>query len=145
MSHGREEGIGESIDIVEVHSGDGDGLLRLRLGFVSAHDPLDMLHIACGRQATGDADCDALYLERTDQDLACSGEVPGLRVGAMDLELAVSPAGALVLALRERVRFTFQAQPGLLAQAVAQLARMAAAGQACIAFGKDGDGLDGAA
>ena len=117
MSHGREEGIGESIDIVEVHSGDGDGLLRLRLGFVSAHDPLDMLHIACGRQATGDAGCDALYLERTDQDLACSGEVPGLRVGAMDLELAVSPAGALVLALRERVRFTFQAQPGTLTAA----------------------------
>jgi hypothetical protein len=133
------------IDIVEVHGGDGDGLLWLSLGFVSAQDPLDVLHIACGQQATGDAGCDALYLERTDQDLACSGEVRELRIGAMDLRMALSPAGAQALALPERVRFSFGREPHLHAQAAAQLARMAAAGQACIVAGEGGEGADGAA
>lgn len=122
----------DDIAIVEVQSGDGDGLLWLSLGFVSAHDPLDVLHIACGLQATGDADRDALYLERTDQDLACSGEVRELKVGATDIELVLSSAGARALALSERTRFTFDGQPGLHARAVAQLARMVAAGQARI-------------
>lgn len=131
------------IDIVEVHAGDGDGLLWLSLGFVSAHDPLDVLHIACGQQPTGDAGCDTLYLERTDQDLACSGEVRELRIGALDLDLALSPAGAQALALPERIRFTFRAQPGLHAQAAAQLARMAAAGQACIVVDGGREDADG--
>lgn len=131
------------IDVVEVHSGEGDGLQWLSLGFVSEHDPLDVLHIACGQQATGDAACDALYLERTDQDLACSGEVRALRIGAMAIELALSPAGAQALALPEYVRFTFHAQPGLHAQAAAQLARMAAAGQACIVDSDDKENADG--
>lgn len=131
------------IDVVEVHGGGDDGLLWLSLGFVSAHDPLDVLHIACGRQMTGDAACDALYLERTDQDLACSGEVRELRIGAMALELALSPAGARALALPERVRFTFHAQPGLHAQAAAQLARMTAAGQTCIVGGDGEENADG--
>lgn len=131
------------IDIVEVHAGDGDGLLWLSLGFVSANDPLDVLHIACGQQPTGDAGCDALYLERTDQDLACSGEVRELRIGASDLDLALSPAGAQALALPERIRFTFHAQPGLHAHAAAQLARMAAAGQACIVIDGSREDADG--
>ena len=130
------------IDIIEVHAGAGDGLLWLSLGFVSAHDPFDVLHIACGQQPTGDAGCDALYLERTDQDMACSGEVRELRIGALDLDLALSPAGAQALALPERIRFTFHAQPGLHAQA-AQLARMASAGQACIVIDGGGEDADG--
>jgi len=133
----RSEDVG--IDIVEVHSGDGNGLLWLSLGFVSAHDPNDVLHIACGQQATGDPDDDALYLERTDQDLACSGEVRALRIGVTTVELTLSPKGAQALALPERVRFTFRQCPGLRAPVVAQLARMAAAGQACI-LSDDGKG-----
>lgn len=133
MSRNTTDGI--DFDIVEAQSGDGDGMLWLSLGFVSTHDPLDVLHIACGQQTTGDAGCDALYLERTDQDLACSGEVRELRVGAMNVELVLTPAGAQALSLPEHVRFTFHGQPGLHAQAAAQLARMAAAGQACIVIG----------
>jgi len=131
------------IDIVEVQAGDGDGLLWLSLGFVSAHDPLDVLHIACGQRPTGDVGCDALYLERTDQDLACGGGVCGLRIGASDLGLALSPAGAQALALPGRIRFTFRAQPGLHGQAAAQLARMAAAGQACIVVDEGREDADG--
>jgi hypothetical protein len=130
------------IDIVEVHAGDGDGLIWLSLGFVSAQDPLDVLHIACGQQKTGDAGCDALYLERTDQSLACSGEVRELRIGRQDIEFALSPAGAQALALPERIRFTFRSHPALHAQAAVQLARMAAAGQACIT-GTIGGSVDG--
>lgn len=119
----------ETFEIVEVMHGDGDGLLWLSLGFESAHDPLDVLHVACGAAARGDAAADALYLERTDQDLACSGEVLRLLVDDGGIDLQLTPAGAAALRLAERTRFDFAARPALHAQAREQLARMAAAGQ----------------
>lgn len=118
--------------IAEVMAGDDNGLLWLSLGFASAHDPLDVLHIACGAAPTGDAEADALYLERTDQDLACSGEVLQLHAAGDHLALHLTPAGAAALRLGEHTRFDFATQPGLYAQAVAQLARMANGGQACV-------------
>lgn len=113
-------------------TGSDDGLLWLSLGFASAHDPLDVLHIACGAVLTGDAEADALYLERTDQSLACTGQVLQLRAEIDHIALHLTPAGASALQLAEHVRFDFSTPSALRAQALAQLARMADAGQGCI-------------
>lgn len=66
----------ESFRIEEVMTGSDDGLLWLSLGFASAHDPLDVLHIACGTALTGDTEADALYLERTASGPCCSSPRP---------------------------------------------------------------------
>lgn len=113
-------------------AGDGDGLLWLSLGFASADDPLDVLHFACGADPTGDGEVDALYLERTDQDLACNGQVLQLLAGQESIHLHLTPTGASALRLAEHSCFDFTAQPALYTRALAQLARMAAAGQDCI-------------
>lgn len=113
-------------------TGSDYGLLWLSLGFASAHDALDVLHIACGAVPTGDAEADALYLERTDQSLACTGEVLQLRAEMDHIALHLTPAGASALQLAEHVRFDFITPSALRAQALAQLARMADAGQSCI-------------
>lgn len=122
----------ESFRIEETTTGSDDGLLWLSLGFASANDPLDVLHIACGAAQTGGAEVDALYLERTDQSLACSGQVLQLRAEMDHITLHLTPAGASALRLAEHVRFDFSTPSALHAQALAQLARMAAAGQGCI-------------
>lgn len=122
----------QTYTIEEVMTGSDDGLLWLSLGFASAHDPLDVLHIACGAVLTGDAEADALYLERTDQSLACTGQVLQLQAEKDRIDLHLTPAGAAALQLAEHTRFHFSAQPALHAQALAQLARMAGAGQGCI-------------
>lgn len=122
----------QSHAIEEVMTGADDGLLWLSLGFASTQDPLDVLHIACGAAQTGDAEADALYLERTDQGLACTGQVLQLQAKGGLIDLHLTPAGAAALQLAEHTRFGFSDQPALHAQALVQLARMAAAGQGCI-------------
>jgi hypothetical protein len=87
----------------------------------------------CGKAPTGILEEDALYLERTSQDLACSGEVLALAVRGEGLALALTPEGAGALDLPEHTRFDFEAQPALFAQAAVHLAQMAAVGHACIA------------
>ena len=119
-------------DIGEVFTEDGD-LLVLSLGFASASDPLYVLHLACGRRHSGHQPPrveDLLYLERTDQDLACDGrEVVRLAVRRDHVELVLSEEGARLLRLPEIVRFRFGAHPELFPVALAQLRAMAAAGQ----------------
>lgn len=122
-----------TFDVAELFVGDDDGLLWLTLGFASPAEPLDVLHIVCGKAATGLADEDALYLERTDQDLACSGQVLALTACATTLALHLTAEGAAALGLPTHTRFTFNENPALFAQATAQLALMSACGQACIA------------
>lgn len=121
-----------TFDVAELFLGDDDGLLWLTLGFASPAEPLDVLHIACGKAATGVAEEDALYLERTDQDLACSGQVLTLAVRDGGVALSVTPEGAAALDLQLHTRFTFNEHPSLFTQAAAQLGRMAACGQSCI-------------
>lgn len=122
-------------DIEELFTEDGD-LLVLSLGFASADDPLDVLHVACGRQRSGHQlprIDDLLYLERTDQDLACDGrDVVRLAVRRDHVELVLRQEGARLLRLPEIVRFRFGAHPELFPVALAQLTAMAAAGQECI-------------
>lgn len=129
-----------TFDVEELFVGDDDDLLWLTLGFASPAEPLDVLHIVCGKTATGLADEDALYLERTDQDLACSGQVLALTASKTTLALRLTAEGAAALRLPTHTRFTFNENPALFAQAAVQLAQMAACGQACIAVHEaDGD------
>lgn len=121
-----------TFDVAELFFGDDDGLLWLTLGFASPAEPLDVLHLACGKAATGVAEEDALYLERADQDLACSGQVLALAVHNGGLALSLTPEGAASLDLPQHTRFTFLEHPELLTLAAAQLAQMAACGQSCI-------------
>lgn len=111
-------------------------LLVLSLGFASAGDPLDILHIACGRQRGSRQPPrveDLLCLERTDQDLACAGrEVIRLAARLDHVELALSEDDARLLQLPRLVQFRFGSRPELLPIALAQLNAMAAAGQDCI-------------
>ncbi len=122
----------DGFEIEEVFTEEGD-LLVLSLGFSSASDPLDVLHLACGRQIDGHQPPrveDLLHLERTDQDLACDGREVVRLAGRPDhVELVLSEAGARLLQLPQVVRFRFDARPELLPVALAQLRAMAAAGQ----------------
>lgn len=133
---------GAQHEVTEVFSGDDDGLLWLTLGFTSP-DPHDVLHIACGKTATGVAGEDELYLERTDQDLACSGQVLALAAGEGCIALSLTPEGASSLKLGEHTCFTFNEHPALLALARVQLAQMRASGQACITIQLDQEGTPG--
>ena len=133
MNHAAPEpAVTTAFDVVELFVGDDDGMLWLTLGFASLGEPLDVLHIVCGKIPTGILEEDALYLERTSQDLACSGEVLALAVRGNCLALTLTPEGAGALELPEHTRFTFKAQPALFAQAAGMLAQMAALGHACI-------------
>ncbi|HBP1105785.1 hypothetical protein ACET47_08515 [Pseudomonas aeruginosa] len=118
---------------VEEVSTEHDELLVLSLGFVSAHDPLDVLHFACGRQRSGVEPPpveDELYVERTDQSLACDGRDVLSLTGRVDhIELVLSEAGMRLLGLERCTHFRFDAHPELLAAARQQLAAMAQAGQ----------------
>lgn len=132
MNRAVPDPVDTTFDVAELFLGNDDGLLWLSLGFASMGEPLDVLHIVCGKAATGVPEEDALYLERTDQDLACTGQVLALEVGDHALALRLTPEGASALELHADTGFTFGTQPGLFAQAAAQLARMAAAGHGCI-------------
>ncbi|MBO9680681.1 MAG: hypothetical protein J7556_20815 [Acidovorax sp.] len=108
-------------------------LIVLSLGFASAHDPLDVLHFACGRLRSGRQPTpveDLLYVERTDQSLACDGrEVVGLTGYGDHIELRLTGEGARLLGLAPCTRFGFNAHPELRAPALAQIEAMARAGQ----------------
>lgn len=108
-------------------------LIVLSLGFASAHDPLDVLHFACRHQRSGRQPPpveDLLYVERTDQSLACDGrEVVGLTGYGDHIELRLTGEGARLLGLAPCTRFGFNAHPELRAPALAQIEAMARAGQ----------------
>ena len=108
-------------------------LIVLSLGFVSVHDPLDVLHFACGRQRSGREPPpveDLLYVERTDQSLACDGrDVVGLTGHEGHIELRLTDEGARLLRLAPRTCFCFNAHPELRTVALAQIEAMARAGQ----------------
>ncbi|OJU47016.1 MAG: hypothetical protein BGN99_30125 [Alphaproteobacteria bacterium 65-37] len=110
-----------------------DTLVVLSLGFASAHDPLDVLHIVCGRHRSGREPPpleDELYIERSDQSLACDGrDVIHLAGHSNHIELALSDAGMSALALPHCTRFRFDTHPELLPIARHQLAAMIRAGQ----------------
>ncbi|CAD5277890.1 conserved hypothetical protein [Bosea sp. 62] len=95
-----------------------------------------MSHVACGRQRGGRQPPRVeglLYLERTDQGLACDGcEVIRLAARLDHVELVLSEEGARLLQLPRLVRFRFGTRPELLPTALAQLKVMAAAGQDCV-------------
>ena len=75
---------------------------------------------------------DLLYLERTDQGLACDGRKVIRLAACLDhVELVLSEEGAWLLQLPRLVRFRFGARPELLRIALAQLQALAAAGQDC--------------
>jgi hypothetical protein len=111
-----------------------DELLVLSLGFASARDPLDVLHFACGRERIGIEPPlveDQLYVERTDQDLACDGrDVLSLAGRGDHIEPVLSDEGMRLLGLTRCTHFRFDEHPELLPAALRQLTVMAQAGQA---------------
>lgn len=119
-----------------------DDLLVLSLGFASARDPLDVLHFACGRTRSGIEPPpleDELYVERTDQSLACDGrDVLSLTGYGDHIELVLSEAGMRSLELGRHTHFRFDAHPDLLPLALRQLAAMAAAGQRSVRVRAEG-------
>jgi len=110
-----------------------DNLLVLSLGFVSPDDPLDTIHFACGRRRSGASPPsieDLLYVERTDQSLACDGsEVVRLASYRDRLELILTESGADALGLPAHTLFRFDEHTDLLADATTILLAMRQAGQ----------------
>lgn len=122
-----------TFQVEEVFTEQGD-LLVLSLGFISPENPLDILHFACGRTHSGQTPPpieDLLYIERTDQDLACDGrDLVTLTATPDAIALHLTEAGAKTLRLPQQTLFRFDRHPHLLPQATALLSAMAAAGQA---------------
>ena len=131
MSHD-QAGMPATFQVEEVTT-QPDDLLVLSLGFASARDPLDVLHFACGRARSGIDPPpleDELYVERTDQSLACEGRDILSLTGYGDyIELVLSEAGMCSLELGRCTRFRFDAHPDLLPLALRPLAAMAGPGQ----------------
>lgn len=121
--------------VEEVFAEEND-LLVLSLAFASPEDPLDIVHIACGRARSGSSPPpaeDLLYVERTDQSLACDGRDVLRLVGHADrIELVLTEAGADALGLPTHTAFRFDACPTLLSEAISILSAMVSAGQPCI-------------
>ena len=123
-------------EVEEVFTEESD-LLVLSLGFVSADDPLDIIHFACGRERSGSIPPpaeDLLYVERTDQSLACDGcDVQSL-IGDHDrIELLLTENGARALGLPMHTHYLFSKHPDLQPAAFSMLAAMVAAGQQQVA------------
>lgn len=115
-------------------------LIVLSLGFASAHDPYDVLHFACGRPDGPETPETPFHVERTDQDLACSGrDVVSLTACGDRIELVLSDAGMRALGLERRTSFRFGTHPELYPVACRQVAAMAIAGQRNV-FVADRDG-----
>lgn len=128
----KDAGSPQVFEVDEVLTERGE-LLVLSLGFASRSEPLDVLHIACGRKRSGREPPlleDELYLERTDQSVACDGRDVRRLIGRKDcIELELTEAGAVSLALTRHTRFHFNLHPELHASALSQLIAMARAGQ----------------
>jgi hypothetical protein len=115
-------------------------LLVLSLGFTSADEPLDVLHIVSGAALSGEQPRpaeDELYLERTDQSLACTGGVEKIACDESEVVVTLTAQAAELLHLGRITRFSFEAHPGLYVQAVAQLSAMARIGHREIAIASD--------
>lgn len=125
-----------TFEVEEVFTEQHD-LLVLSLGFISPENPLDILHFACGRTRSGEIPPpieDLLYIERTDQDLACdSRDLLTLAATAEGIALHLTEAGAEALRLPQQTLFRFDRHPHLLPQAAALLTAMSAAGQEQVA------------
>lgn len=132
----------DRLDVEEVLVENGD-LIVLSLGFASAGEPLDVLHIVGGRALSGKQPRpveDELYLERTDQGLSCTGGVEGITCGGGGIIVMLTAEAAKLLQLARVTRFTFKTRPELYAQAVGQLSAMARAGRSEIVIASAGDG-----
>ncbi|WP_460483523.1 hypothetical protein [Comamonas humi] len=122
----------EAFEVEEVFT-EHDDLIVLSLGFVSGHDPLDIRHFSCPHRCSGIKPPpveDLLYVERTDQSLACDGrEVIGLIGHGDSIELLLTEEGARQLGLGLRTCFGFNVHPALHTVAIVQIEAMARAGQ----------------
>lgn len=99
-------------------------LIVLSLGFASAGEPFDVLHIVSGAALSGRQPRpveDQLYLERTDQSLACTGGVERIVCGEGEVVVTLTAQAAKLLQLSRITHFAFEARPELYAQTVDQL------------------------
>ena len=118
-------------EVEEVLVENGD-LIVLSLGFASAGEPLDVLHIVSGTVLSGRQPRlveDELYLERTDQSLACTGGVDRITCGDGEIIVALTTQAAELLQLSRITCFAFAVRPELYSLAVGQLAAMAETGR----------------
>lgn len=123
-----------AVEEVLVENGD---LLVLSLGFQSAGEPLDVLHVVSGTAFSGWLPRpveDELYLERTDQSLACTGGVERIVCGEAEITVMLTAQAAELLHLGRITHFVFEMRPDLYARAVDQLAAMARVGRSEIAI-----------
>lgn len=115
--------------IEEVHSGEDEDCLWVSLGFASAGQPADVLHIVCAR--TPDAQDRALgmaeiYLERDDQSRGGYAGADRILAGADAVAVELNAAGRERLAFDAPLRLTWPAALAGKDAALAVLARMSA-------------------
>jgi len=117
----------QTYPIEEAHSGEDDGCLWVSLGFASAQQPLDVLHIVCAlrpeRQdrALGMAD---IYLERDHQSRGGYAGADRIRAGEDAVTVELNAAGRDRLAFDTDLRLTWPAALPGRREALAILARM---------------------
>ncbi|MBO9629689.1 MAG: hypothetical protein J7516_09665 [Shinella sp.] len=95
--------------VEEVFAEEND-LLVLSLAFASPEGPLDIVHIACGRARSGSSPPpaeDLLYVERTDQELACDGRDVLRLADRIELGSRKPAADALSLPAHTHTLFRF--------------------------------------
>lgn len=120
---------------VEEAFAEENDLLVLSLAFASPEDPLDIVHIACGRARSSSSPPpaeDLLYVERTDQELAYDGR--DVLCLADRIELGSRKPAADALRLPAHTVFRFDKYPALLGAAINVLTAMVMAGQTQVAI-----------
>lgn len=94
----------------EIAVEDNDDFISLSLGFVSPEDPLDTLHVVCGKMVTDAVPPpseERLYLERTDQSQSIEGGVVSIHCSerSIDFEIDTHAQTALGLPATFSLRF----------------------------------------
>ena len=98
----------ETFQLVSVQSGEDDGCLWVSLGFTSALQKYDVLHVVCG-QEVDDQDrklgMDGIYLERFDQAYSGYKGAREITVSESRVEVLLTKRGAKDLAFSGPVSF----------------------------------------
>ncbi len=94
----------------EIAVEDNEDFVSLSLGFVSPEDPLDTLHIVCGKIFTDTAPPqieERLYLERTDQSQSIEGGVVSIYCNERTIAFEITIEAQIALGLPAKFSLRF--------------------------------------
>jgi hypothetical protein len=118
----------------EIAFEDNEDFVSLSLGFVSPEDPLDTLHVVCGKIFTGALPTpveETLYLERTDQSQSIEDGVVSIRCSKRSIDFEINADAQAALALPSNFSLRFTCSESERERAISILKTIAALNKTC--------------